>query len=246
MQGPGPAGDWLLSVNSEALLPKAVLDRFSERALNLHNGPLPAYAGRHVTQWGIRNGETEFASTIHFMAAGVDAGDIVAERRYPIRPQDTGLSVFRTSFREGRNLMIEVLDRILAGDPLQRRRQTEFARHNYRHRDALDPRVPWTESARRVVDFLRAGDYRPLTSPSYTASIETPNGETVLIYRATEQSCVKGAPGEVVAISQLGPIVACGAGGVLISDATFAGKVMDQSMWRNLLGLMKLAVLPGR
>ncbi len=246
LHNPHPTGDWLISINSKTLLPADVLDRFSDRALNLHNGPLPNYAGRHVTQWGIRNGETEFASTVHFMNKAVDTGDIVATRRYSIRPQDTGLSLFRKSFHEGRLLMIEVLDRILAGKPLQRSAQIAAKRHNYRHHDALDPRVPWTESARRVVDFLRAGDYRPLSSPSYTASLKMPGDEIVLLYRASELTDAKGEPGEVLDILQEGPVVACGSGGVIITASTFGEADLNQATWRDLLTRANLTTLPGR
>src|SRR5215204_3898092 len=93
-----PPADWLININSETILPSALLSHYEHRALNLHNGPLPQYAGRHVTQWGIRNGEKEFAATVHFMAGEVDTGDIVAERHFPIRASDTGLSLFVTSF----------------------------------------------------------------------------------------------------------------------------------------------------
>lgn len=230
----GTSADWLVAVNCAALIPEEILRGFNGRALNLHNGPLPQYAGRHVTQWAIRNGETEFASTIHYMLPNVDAGNIVAERRYPVKPTDTGLALFRRSFRIGRELMIDVLRHILTDQPLEDRPQDLSRRHNYRHRDALDARVPWTKGARAVADFLRASDYRPLESPSYAAQVRLLDGRGVRLYRAIPLNRA-GAPGQVLEIANEGPIVGCGKDAVMLSESQMENRGVDGARWRLLL-----------
>ncbi len=93
--------DWLLSANSTVIIPAPILALFERGGLNLHPGVLPEYAGLHTHQWAIRNGEKEFGATIHLMAPAVDAGGIVRQARFAIRPEDTGLSVFRRCMRAG-------------------------------------------------------------------------------------------------------------------------------------------------
>lgn len=216
-------GDWLLTVNTTVILPATVIAAFSGNVLNLHNGPLPGYAGRHVTQWGIRNGETRFASTIHFVAPEIDTGDIVAEVWYDIGPEDTGLAVFDRSFKAGVDLMMRTVERLVEGKELERRPQDPKGRRLYRHRDALDPWIDWTWEARRIVDFVRAGNYAPLTSPTYTATIGLPDGPVQVLKARIEPASEMCAPGTVVAVDAGGLTVRCANGAIRLMDLRASG-----------------------
>ncbi len=223
------AADWLFSVNSATLLSDAVINAVGGRALNLHNGPLPAYAGRHVTQWGIRNGETSFAATIHFMELGVDTGDVVAEAPFEIRADDTGLSVFNRSFKVGVDAMVGLLDAIVEGCALPRRRQDLNKRVLYRHSEALDGRIDWRWTRRKIVDFIRAGNYQPFRSPSFTATIALSDGP-VEVFRAIPAAGA-GAPGAIREITADGAIVGCADGAVSLTDARRNGERLDAAGW---------------
>src|SRR5262249_17546419 len=91
----GEAGGWLINVNATFIIPSDVLRLFEGRNLNFHPGLLPEYAGLHTHQWAIRNGEREFGVTVHRMEQRIDAGAIVGQLRFPIGPDDTGLSLAR-------------------------------------------------------------------------------------------------------------------------------------------------------
>lgn len=223
--------NWLINVNSAVILSATLLREFERRALNLHNGPLPEYAGRHVHQWAIRNGEETSAATIHYMEAGIDTGPIVATRTFPIRPEDTGLSLYRASFGAGVEVFIEVLDTILTGQALPEIPQDLSQRHLYRHADALDGRINWSANPRQIVDFVRAGNYRPLTSPSYTAYLEPAIDEAITVLRAaTDNATVKDC-GSLIDIEETGPRIACTGGSVQITEA-YRGKArMKYSDW---------------
>jgi methionyl-tRNA formyltransferase len=216
--------DWLINVNSAVILSAEVLRAFELRALNLHNGPLPEYAGRHVHQWAIRNGEETSAATIHHMEDEVDNGPIVATRPFPIRPEDTGLSLYRASFGAGVEAFIEVLNIILMGQALPEIRQDLSQRHLYRHADALDGRIDWSASSRQIVDFIRAGNYRPLTSPSYTAYLEPTIDQPITVPRAVSDNATANDCGSLIDIEETGPRIACTGGSVRIIEA-YRGKV---------------------
>ena len=218
-------GDWFLTVNSTSIIPSTVIEAFGGCALNLHNGPLPEYAGRHVTQWGIRNGETQFASTIHYLEDGIDTGDIVAESWFDIAPEDTGLSLFNRSFRVGTELMLSVIESIASGDIPDRRKQDLSKRRLYRHKDALDPRIDWRWCGREIVNFVRAGNYAPLTSPSYTAAISVDNRSTEIL--KAELSSASGIPGQILEIGPEGLVVGCAGGAVKLLDIRHEGKVIN-------------------
>jgi methionyl-tRNA formyltransferase len=155
-------GAWLINVNSTLIIPVEVLDHFPERSLNLHPGLLPQYAGLHTHQWAIRNGEQEFGVTIHRMERKIDAGAIVGQARFPIRPDDTGLVLFTRCLAFGTELFSRIVGEALADVP-----QDLTLRRFYRHRDALDGRSDWNWTAPGIIDFIRAGNYEPFASPSY-------------------------------------------------------------------------------
>lgn len=54
--------------------------------VNLHFAPLPQYRGRYSAGHALRNGETWFGVTLHYVDAGIDTGPIIAERLFPIEP----------------------------------------------------------------------------------------------------------------------------------------------------------------
>jgi len=227
--------DWLLCANTTYIVPKEVLTSFAARALNFHPGLLPAYAGLHAHQWAIRNGEAEFGVTVHMIEAGLDTGDVVAVRRFVIRPEDTGLSLYRNCIRAGSQLFTEVLRRILTEeDPLPRNPQDLSKRRLYRHAEAIDGRIDWTMPAQRVVDFIRAGNYYPFSSPTYTPQINDFGPPSVHVLRAVVAGD-SGAPGRLIDVRPTGPVIGCGDGGaVVLQRATRDGREVDGSAWRQL------------
>ena len=98
------------------------------------------------------------------MTAEVDAGAIAYRRSFPIDERDTGLSVTLRCVEHGLPLVSQLLaDAAAAAIPAleQDRAGGRF----------FGPGVPddgvlrWTLPARRIVDFVRACDYRPFASP---------------------------------------------------------------------------------
>lgn len=238
-----PAADWLVSVNNPVVLGAGVLKQFYGHAINLHNGPLPEYAGRHVTQWGIRNGEKVFSTSVHHMETGIDAGNLIADRTFSIKDTDTGLTVFDRSFKVGVKLLIEIMEQIKSGATVPGTPQDLTRRKVYKHQDSLDGYINWDSSPRHVVDFIRAGDYRPLKSPTYTAVLEIFQ-RTFLVYKAVEVSSVPGIkPGSVVEISPEGPVIACRGGCIRLTDVTLDGTKMNHADWLECAGANESAPL---
>jgi methionyl-tRNA formyltransferase len=52
--------------------------------INLHKGLAPYYRGGPPVFWELLNGEKEVGLTVHFVAAAVDAGDIVLQETVPL------------------------------------------------------------------------------------------------------------------------------------------------------------------
>jgi methionyl-tRNA formyltransferase len=239
----GPAGlewarrlgaDWLLCINSTVILPPALLQLFDGRALNSHPGPLPEYAGLHAHQWAIRHGREEYGVTVHRMEASVDAGPILAAVRFPIRADDTGLSLFRRALSAAADLLVAVAAQIAGGEEAPATPQDLSRRRVWRHREALDGRIDWSLPARAVVDFVRAGNYEPFASPTYVATFETPSGTPVEVLRAAIAGPAERPPGGLAGWQETGPLIACGDGlAVRLLRARDIDGLLDPHRWRR-------------
>lgn len=80
--------DWIVSYGYRHIIQKPVLDRFKDRAINLHISYLPWNRGADPNLWSFID-NTPKGVTIHFIDQGVDTGDIIAQRYLKYDIDDT-------------------------------------------------------------------------------------------------------------------------------------------------------------
>jgi len=107
--------DLLLSVYWHRIFPPAVLDRAALN-VNLHTAPLPECRGRYSCSMAILAGDHEFGPTLHLMEPAVDAGAVIAARRFPIAASDTARQLYDRTNKVSVTLLREWIHRILDGD----------------------------------------------------------------------------------------------------------------------------------
>lgn len=76
------------------LIPKFLIDAYSHRIINIHPALLPKYGGKgmwghHVHEAVKAAGETETGMTVHWVTPVCDAGEIIAQFRVALSPDDT-------------------------------------------------------------------------------------------------------------------------------------------------------------
>lgn len=76
--------DYIICVQYPHILKDEHLAIAQKEAFNLHMAPLPEYRGCNQFSFAIDEAKKEFGTTIHIMEAGIDSGDIVSEKRFPI------------------------------------------------------------------------------------------------------------------------------------------------------------------
>ena len=241
------ASDWLINAYGTVIVPSAVLRLFPERALNVHPGPLPEYGGLHMNQWALRNGEIRFGATLHLMDDGIDTGPVIAKQLFDITPSDTGLTLFIKTQHVAIQLLDRALHDIIAGQDLRPVLQDPSRVRTYRHAEALDGAIDWDWSAKQIVDFVRAGNYRPFASPTYTAYVEDADDARIEVLRAAARSPASETPGTVVEVGVEGPRVACGAGeSVVLVKAEAQRTPLLTSDWQSRLKHLPKSRLRGR
>jgi phosphoribosylglycinamide formyltransferase-1 len=71
------------------VLKEPMLNAFPRRIINIHPSLLPKYTGVEAWKQALDAGESVAGCTVHFVDAGIDTGDIIAQREVPILPGDT-------------------------------------------------------------------------------------------------------------------------------------------------------------
>jgi methionyl-tRNA formyltransferase len=156
--------DLLLNVHALYVLPTDLVAAPRIGSFNLHPGPLPHYAGLNAPSWAIYNGEQRHAVTVHWMEGGIDTGPIAYEAQVPIEDEDTGLTLSAKCVRAGLPLLGDLLQEAAWG-AVPRKPQPNLPRRYYGREVPNEGRLLWTVSAARIVNFIRACDYLPFTSP---------------------------------------------------------------------------------
>lgn len=167
--------DYLFNINSTLILSPEQLSISRIANLNLHPGKLPEYAGMHTHQWAIRNGETQFGVTLHYMQAGIDTGNIALQSVFEITEKETGLSLFLKCMQQGATLVREALDIIATGSSLPSISQNHSHRKLYTQRMAQEAYIDLQDTADQALRLIRAADYAPFKSPTYTPLLKLSN-----------------------------------------------------------------------
>lgn len=86
--------DFIVLAGFLLLLPRAVVEAYPRRIVNIHPALLPKFGGRgmygmNVHEAVIEAGETESGITIHFVDEAYDHGEVIAQYRCPVLPGDT-------------------------------------------------------------------------------------------------------------------------------------------------------------
>ncbi len=91
--------DIIVATNWRTWLPPSIFTLPRYGTLNVHDAPLPAYAGFSPPIWALINGELEVGVTAHLMNDQLDGGDIVLQRAVAVGPTDTTTDLFHRPWR---------------------------------------------------------------------------------------------------------------------------------------------------
>lgn len=103
--------DIVVSAGFMKIVGAAFLDALEGRLINTHPALLPAFPGAHAVRDALAYGVKVTGTTVHYIDAGVDTGEIIAQRAVDILPGET---------EEDLHERIKVVERELIVDTLRR------------------------------------------------------------------------------------------------------------------------------
>jgi folate-dependent phosphoribosylglycinamide formyltransferase PurN len=107
--------DLVVSLYFDQILKKPVIQVAKVATLNMHPGLLPRYKGLWPNFWKLHNKEKYAGVTIHHINEKIDAGDVIAQVKFPIKKHDTRFSLGLKSASKGTELLIKTLIKIKKG-----------------------------------------------------------------------------------------------------------------------------------
>src|SRR5690554_5401189 len=107
--------DMYVSMSFNQIFRKEIIESVKEGIINCHAGKLPYYRGRNILNWALINDEKEFGITVHFVDEGIDTGDIILQRGYPISDNDSYRSLLEVAHVECASVLYDSIKIIQKG-----------------------------------------------------------------------------------------------------------------------------------
>ena len=189
------------------ILPEDILNTPPYGSINVHSSILPKYRGSAPINWAVLNGEQVTGVTIMYMAAELDAGDIIRIAETPIDPDEDAQTLTARLALLGADALVQAVSDLQNGTAA--RTPQEHDKHTYAPMldKSLSP-LDFNKPARQLHDQVRG----LIPWPCATTEL---NGATVKVYRTTVGEETAAAPGSVVEANKKGIAIACGDGKLL-------------------------------
>jgi methionyl-tRNA formyltransferase len=154
--------DIAVSVLFGYILHPSLIQLFPKGCINLHPSLLPYNRGSHPNVWSILEG-TPAGVTLHYIDAGIDTGDIIAQLDVTVTEIDTGATLHKRLELSALELFSQTWPAIRSNQN-SRRAQVQDAGTRHRVRDLekvdeIDPEA--TYKAKDLINLLRARTFPP-------------------------------------------------------------------------------------
>jgi methionyl-tRNA formyltransferase len=190
--------DLFVSMSFNQIFRKQLIEYPRLGTINCHAGKLPFYRGRNILNWALINDEKEFGITVHYVDEGIDTGDILAQRVFPITDQDDYATLLECAYAGCAELLYETIKNLQGGHAS---RLAQFKVHPLGSyctcRIAGDERLNWHQGSRDIFNFVRALCRPGPEARSYLGDTELKINRVEFLPQAP---IYKGVPGAVLSI----------------------------------------------
>jgi len=200
-------------------IPRSIFASPPHGSINLHPSLLPRWRGASPVRYTLLAGDTEAGVTVQKVHRRMDTGDIFAQNKIPVDPDDNHGALCGKLYQLGARLLVQVLDSIESGTavPIPQNEDDVTLAPKIEKSDLL---LHWNRPAAEVRNKIRAFSPDPGTKTLFRGQhykILNAGVEFVTLTGDTE-------PGTVFGLSDNGLVVACSDAGLVISQLQPPGK----------------------
>jgi methionyl-tRNA formyltransferase len=186
------APDMLFVIGWSRLVEQDVLRIPSVTAVGMHPAPLPKGRGRAPIAWSLIKGLEETALSFFHLVEQADAGDIIGQKRVPIKMSDDAASLYAKIVDAAGELIQQYYPRFEAGI-VPREPQDETQATWWPKREPHHGLIEWTKPSQEIYNWIR-GQTKP-----YPGAFSYLNDRKVTIWSANPptDSTAFISPGEI-------------------------------------------------
>ena len=206
--------DVLAVVAYGRILPQRVLDIPKLGCINIHASLLPQYRGSAPYQWAVLDGLAETGVSAQYMAAKMDAGDVIGVAKTPIGENETAGQLLDRLAVLGADLLRDTLHQVENGTAVATKQDEAAVTYAPMLDKSMCP-IDFTESARQIHNQVRG------LHPWPVATMEL-KGQRFKVHetRVLDRS---GKPGEILELNKQGLVIAIGEGAIEIRQLQAEG-----------------------
>lgn len=149
------APNFILAIGWYYMIPKPMLNLADKGAAGIHASLLPKYRGNAPLVWAMINGEKQTGVSFFYFDEGVDTGDIIGQRSFPIEEEDDISNVLVKAEEASINLLLEKVPEI-ENDSISPWKQNHSEATYFPKRAPEDGLINWDWDAERIRNFIRA------------------------------------------------------------------------------------------
>jgi methionyl-tRNA formyltransferase len=184
--------------------------------VGMHPTRLPERRGGAPVNWTLIDGETSSAVSLFRLRAGVDDGELLAQREFAIAPDDYASDVLARILALTEELVAESVRALRDGTARWVPQRDAEATYTRRRRPD-DGRITWGDSAVRIRNLVRA------TSHPFPGAFGDVGGLRVRVWRAEiprgYRAPLQAEPGAVLGVRPDGVLVATRDNALLVTEA---------------------------
>ncbi len=207
------------------IVSKEVLDIPPLGCIGTHPALLPRNRGRHPLIWALAKGMRESGLTFFYLDEGVDSGDILWQKSFPITLEDDAGTLYEKIKALASEAIPEFLPQ-LEGGAAPRIPQNHHLATYWRKRTESDGEIDWSHSTIRIYNLIRA-----LTHP-YVGAHTYLGGQKIIIWKAKlpdrglsdDEQILK--PGTILASGEKWFNVRTGDGFIKVSEYEATGRAL--------------------
>jgi methionyl-tRNA formyltransferase len=188
--------DLFVSISYDQIFKKNIYSIPKNGTINCHTSLLPFYRGRNPLNWALINNEKKFGITAHFIDDGIDTGDIIYQKSYPIKKTDNYSNLLNLAHIECANVTLIAINMIAKNKFKRIPQSTIHKQGSYCSRRVPgDEIINWSQNSLDIFNFVRALDFPGPIATTYLNKQEVKIKKVALIKDAVK---FVGVPGSII------------------------------------------------